>query len=120
MSFVAPPQGPVSVADLPVSPVCSKRFNRPSSLNTHMAVHTGAKRASSVCREPHLLIRIMFSLPVFPTGLWAKVLRQLKPTKTREGKSLTVVPIAFAPVADLVSLRHIYNHDPSGEDSRRP
>ena len=26
------------------SPVCNKRFNRPSSLNTHMAVHTGAKR----------------------------------------------------------------------------
>ncbi|OCF38759.1 hypothetical protein I317_07465 [Kwoniella heveanensis CBS 569] len=26
-----------------VCPVCDKRFNRPSSLNTHMAVHTGAK-----------------------------------------------------------------------------
>jgi uncharacterized Zn-finger protein len=31
-------------ADL--SPVCDKRFNRPSSLATHMAVHTGAKRES--------------------------------------------------------------------------
>lgn len=28
----------------PCSVVCDKRFNRPSSLNTHMAVHTGAKR----------------------------------------------------------------------------
>jgi len=28
------------------SPVCDKRFNRPSSLSTHMAVHTGAKRES--------------------------------------------------------------------------
>ncbi|CAK9782075.1 unnamed protein product [Cutaneotrichosporon oleaginosum] len=26
-----------------VCPVCDKRFNRPSSLNTHMSVHTGAK-----------------------------------------------------------------------------
>jgi hypothetical protein len=26
------------------SPVCDKTFNRPSSLSTHMAVHTGAKR----------------------------------------------------------------------------
>ncbi|WVR08861.1 hypothetical protein IAU60_005920 [Kwoniella sp. DSM 27419] len=26
-----------------VCPICDKRFNRPSSLNTHMSVHTGAK-----------------------------------------------------------------------------
>jgi uncharacterized Zn-finger protein len=31
-------------ATLTISPVCDKRFNRPSSLSTHMAVHTGAKR----------------------------------------------------------------------------
>jgi hypothetical protein len=31
---------------IPASPVCEKRFNRPSSLNTHMSVHTGAKRES--------------------------------------------------------------------------
>ncbi|WVQ92987.1 hypothetical protein IAU59_000050 [Kwoniella sp. CBS 9459] len=33
-----------------VCPVCDKRFNRPSSLNTHMAVHTGAK--PYVCNRP--------------------------------------------------------------------
>lgn len=43
---------------LTVSPVCEKRFNRPSSLNTHMAVHTGAKRelraelGGEVCKGP--------------------------------------------------------------------
>ncbi|KAK6906366.1 hypothetical protein I204_00822 [Kwoniella mangroviensis CBS 8886] len=31
-------------------PVCDKRFNRPSSLNTHMAVHTGAK--PYMCSRP--------------------------------------------------------------------
>ncbi|WVF65305.1 hypothetical protein IAT40_000030 [Kwoniella sp. CBS 6097] len=33
-----------------VCPVCDKRFNRPSSLNTHMAVHTGAK--PYICNRP--------------------------------------------------------------------
>ncbi|WVW79614.1 hypothetical protein I302_101583 [Kwoniella bestiolae CBS 10118] len=33
-----------------VCPVCDKRFNRPSSLNTHMAVHTGAK--PYMCSRP--------------------------------------------------------------------
>lgn len=38
--------------------MCEKRFNRPSSLNTHMAVHTGAKRelraelGGEVCKGP--------------------------------------------------------------------
>lgn len=31
------------------SVVCEKRFNRPSSLATHTAVHTGAKR--EVCTD---------------------------------------------------------------------
>nr|XP_018259432.1 uncharacterized protein I303_08361 [Kwoniella dejecticola CBS 10117]OBR81590.1 hypothetical protein I303_08361 [Kwoniella dejecticola CBS 10117] len=34
-----------------VCPVCDKRFNRPSSLNTHMAVHTGAKLSSNLRRH---------------------------------------------------------------------
>lgn len=29
---------------LMISPICAKRFNRPSSLQTHLSVHTGAKR----------------------------------------------------------------------------
>ncbi|WWC90976.1 uncharacterized protein L201_005915 [Kwoniella dendrophila CBS 6074] len=33
-----------------ICPVCDKRFNRPSSLNTHMAVHTGAK--PYICSRP--------------------------------------------------------------------
>ncbi|WWD06972.1 hypothetical protein V865_005069 [Kwoniella europaea PYCC6329] len=33
-----------------ICPVCDKRFNRPSSLNTHMAVHTGAK--PYMCSRP--------------------------------------------------------------------
>ncbi|WRT69302.1 uncharacterized protein IL334_006286 [Kwoniella shivajii] len=33
-----------------ICPVCDKRFNRPSSLNTHMSVHTGAK--PYICTRP--------------------------------------------------------------------
>lgn len=42
------------------SPVCSKRFNRPSSLNTHMAVHTGAKREWEPEEKGMRLIKVMF------------------------------------------------------------
>lgn len=43
----SPPQTTGSLRTKP-SPVCDKRFNRPSSLNTHMSVHTGAKRESGL------------------------------------------------------------------------
>lgn len=71
------------------SQLCGKAFNRPSSLNTHMSVHTGAKRKSceASLRPAYLDVTYFYhSVPMPKARLCTKVFGELESAKAYEGK----------------------------------